>query len=626
MKQLRKAPSEPKGKEEIKVNRTLNPVKKGDDYNAEIERGEIVLGNYMGDGIPETYVSGGNKHYAGGNKVNLPDNSFIFSDDKSMKVKDEDIQEIFNKPKKKSGYTPADLAKQYNINKYRKILAEEDSDKLQKSTAEEMIKNYNEKLGMLALVQESKKGFDAGIPFVAIPYLESMGINPAEFVNSSNETTEVPDSEEVPQQKMGGQMRVRITHVPKMQQGGGINPFTSKTIAGKTTPTGENSDARFDTEWYRQHYGNIGIDVSNLGDQQAQSLLYDKADPFLKAVMWGSYGDTNKGATRDKFSKFGLLPDKDFNGYKARMTQTFGGADGLNKELGKYKNSFADGKSGIRTATLLNPLQQQEQTINAPQIANVPTTSLRTPGAIQKNQYTPPPVAEQNTPFWTEDIANVAGAFGDLNRIKKYMPWQAGFDTVLPKATFFDPTRDLAANAEQSNIAAQTLSAYAGPQALSSRLSSVQGQGLANAANILGRTNNENVGIANQNEALRAGITNQSNLQRAELATNLYDKTIAVNQEFDNAKMMARQNLRNSFVNAWTNRGKTQQLNSMNQDYRIDPNTGYVNFKPGYKGSLFPAQQRQSLADEYLNLRNSLQGTEDPDKTAADLFKIMYGK
>ena len=78
-----------------------------------------------------------------------------------MKIKDPDILEMFGKTGKK-GYTPAELSKTYNLNKYREILANNTSSPRAIETAEAMIQNYNLKLGALALVQESMKGFENG--------------------------------------------------------------------------------------------------------------------------------------------------------------------------------------------------------------------------------------------------------------------------------------------------------------------------------------------------------------------------------------------------------------------------------------------------------------------------------
>ena len=76
---------------------------------------------------------------------------------------------MFGKSKKKGGYTPAELAKPYDINKYKAILMDKDSDRLDRENAELMIKNYIMKLGALAIAQESKKGFPQGIPEMARP-------------------------------------------------------------------------------------------------------------------------------------------------------------------------------------------------------------------------------------------------------------------------------------------------------------------------------------------------------------------------------------------------------------------------------------------------------------------------
>ena len=108
----------------------------------------------------------GKRHFEGGVPLNLPEGTFIFSDTNSMKIKNPDILKMFGKGGTKS-YKPAELAKQYDIDKYTAILKDPNSDVIDKKTAEIMIRNYNMKLGALALAQESKKGFPQGIPGVA---------------------------------------------------------------------------------------------------------------------------------------------------------------------------------------------------------------------------------------------------------------------------------------------------------------------------------------------------------------------------------------------------------------------------------------------------------------------------
>jgi len=196
-----------------------------------------------------------------------------------------------------------------------------------------------------------------------------------------------------------------------------------------------------------------------------------------------------------------------------------------------------------------------------------------------KRGYIPPKTAAY-APWWMQDIVKTTGAANDLMRVKQYMPWQAEPEVYLPDATFYDPTRELAANAEQANIQTQGLAAFTGPQALSARSSAIQGQGAKNAADIMARYNNLNVGIANQLSGQRSDIMNTAAQNQANMDTQLWDKYTVANQQFDNAKNQARQHLRQSYIDAITNRAKTQALNTMYPNYYTDPSRGgFVNFK-----------------------------------------------
>jgi hypothetical protein len=159
-------------------------------------------------------------------------------------------------------------------------------------------------------------------------------------------------------------------------------------------------------------------------------------------------------------------------------------------------------------------------------------------------------------------------------KIKKYMPWAPRVDLETPRPTFLDPTRELAANAEQANIQTQGLAQFVGPQAASSRASSVQGTAAKNAADILSRYNNANVNTANQFEMQSTNIRNQEQMANQGVAQRLYDQNTMANQQFDNAKMAMRNNLRNQYTNAMTNRSKTDALNQLYPQYAVSPGTG----------------------------------------------------
>lgn len=616
MQQLRRPIDAPKGQEPIKVNKTIKAVKKGQAKNVEVEGFEQILAPMMFDGFPANFTAKGPSHAAGGIDLNLPANSFIFSDDYTMKIKNPDIQKDFGKREKETGYTPAEIAKQYDINQYRKVLADPNTDKMQRDTAEMMIKNYNEKLGKLAVAQESKKGFPSGVPFVAIPYLESMGMDPSQFVNSGSDQSEAPtqSEEDIPQQRKGGQIKIRITKLPeKMQEGG---PVENK-----------NQEFVYNPEFYedfsrRMGLGQVTANVpATLNDQKG---AVDNVQPAIGNNTYGRKNWTDPNLFNDwKNRHQGYLKDHpDFDPTNKKDVLDFQKTYNKNNP-GYFKTNpgskySIDGKFGEVTYSAPSLDQKAAAPVQQPQVQtpiNQTQPDLQKP-IINYGQQ------DQDTPFWTQDLINLAGAFGDQQRLKKYLPWQAGYDTVVPRATYYDPERELAANAEQTNIADQALGAFAGPQALSARLSSTQGQGLANAANILGKYNDLNVGIANQTEAYRTNITNDSNLNRAQQATNLYDKTVLANQNYQNAQAQARQNTRQAFIQAYTNRGQTQALNSINDQFRVDPVSGFRE-RTGVQREFDKNFQTQSALDLFNQIRKQPGMT---DQTATDILKTIMGQ
>ena len=168
-----------------------------EDANLEAEDGETAFGDINGDGFPEHKIIKGKRHSEGGVPLNLPDGTFIFSDTKSMKITDCTVLKMFSKPCGKKSYTPAELAKPYDINKYRVLLEDADTDEMTRLTAELMIKKYVIKLGALALAQEAKKGFPQGIPNVARPYMESVGLSEEDILpNDPNKMQQEEMSEE----------------------------------------------------------------------------------------------------------------------------------------------------------------------------------------------------------------------------------------------------------------------------------------------------------------------------------------------------------------------------------------------------------------------------------------------
>lgn len=979
------------GQPNAKVSKYITAVPRA-EANLEAEGGETVYGDINGDGMPEHKIIKGPRHAQGGVPLKLPDDTFIFSDFRGMKLKDPNIVGMFGKPTGK-GYTPAELAKQYDIEKYRKILQDPNSDMIDKKTAELMIKNYTIKLGALALAQEAKKGFPQGIPAVARPYMEAHGLSdedilPTEVTNTIKqlEQQEQPDDTEGAEETMEsagqgdipleedyesaesfnqGQPVARPEQMqgdPSMMQeapmaqygrtmGGFDMPFTPAQWAGLVAR--ENSraarqpyyqddnvqpfrgeDAAF-TSYFPPHllnkYGEpkMGARVTNLPMEEGTGVMsgksqmgYDIDEPhygssrtfrdtlrdfthpgeFRKRKQYGMYNDVDdlnmqyrelayggqaeygmsmgansqnyQGRTRripasapttiDSYlakaqtagetksddvtvDVTGMSPEqKDRALYNARKKLTAGQrlvvvnngkrsveskkqmtrADYEKQTEGMDLSNWGTGDKSIMAAaqyrllekqlenpdvakalcestisSLQNPksyinsegvqgdtweqrgnalpdcdqiktqflnhqrrnLKFQANNIDAKLFSNTgrgldtPQELLRRgathPGTgkvistiteandalrFMKNKYgedvtvgkisnqlgvpldvsetdralqqatfhgyahlvedlndpkytddqryamrnflatslqsgvddetgmtglfktkgvqispiddfrnplrsiygnttlghvagatltdynyedlvdekkeEEPKEKEQKCPcetssgivyvgvdangncnpceetqqynveqpaeWWLQDTIKTTGAFGDLMGVKKYMPWAPRAELETPRPTFLDPTRELAAQSEQANMMTQALGQFSGPQALSSRASQVQGTAAKQAADTLSRYNNANVNLANQYEFKATDVRNQEQMLNQAAASKLYDQNTIANQQYDNSRLALRNNLRNQYTNAITNRAKTDALNQMYPQYAVRPGTGgFMDFK-----------------------------------------------
>ena len=1032
-----------------------------DKANLEAEGGETVFGDINGDGFPEHKIIKGPRHSQGGVPLNLPDDSFIYSDTKSMKIKDPNILAMFNKPMKKSGYTPAELAKSYDLEKYRKILQDPNSDHIDRKTAELMLRNYNVKLAQLALAQEAKKGFPQGIPKVAEPAMQAMGLNedqilpvnlPAPMPPQEQMLEEGQESPEFQQEEPQGQemaeemnqgqpvampmaeeqmqseeeQMVAYGGVPMaaygMSMGGYDMPFYNMPMAQdglnftvtdaqgnevrpaenyiapqpptkpdlenydsmdpidkfniihrmKTTPQmftpeelekyspsnevppevlermqslstepiqaipeqayGGSSmamygmemggyDMPFDLpqaeygmpmgvnsrnymgrepmyarggipyeeafELYKMNGGgeppnsvvvkrsDFGTDaagqkayekalrISTINAQKSGKKLYvldtdgkykqstmkyadveftgdlaqfgnDKESANRYAAIDAAFQDSDavkifakntRDALRDEKSykrktgptskAYGYInPGVGHTGYlgnidnisdadivdafkehnkrnlmlqghgyysnlyndidgKLRRKTSTGDGTGDNKgfietmmEMKKpdgtnYTNAEAEAKYAHMSnpTNKVNTLDAAFKTIGAPEmVAKTSGTAYNKKALLQQasfqgynrmvaaaksgsltpeetaaimdfrgnlqagtsdeigtgsgdlsrispidgdytnttarqqgdaarvtfelgNEYIDEPCqcddpnkanykpkdAEGNctcdessvtkkepcectkadgttiksyidpttgecsdepckdpkrptdipAPWWLQDTIKTTAIAGDLMGLKKYMPWAPDPSLVKPRPVFLDPTRELAQQSEQANIQTQAMAQFAGPQALSARSSSVQGQAAKQAADTLSRYNNANVNIANQFEMKRTDIDNQETLMKQAAKQKLYDQNTIANQQFDNSKRAMRNALVNQYTNAITNRWQTHALNQMYPQFNVDPSVGGRGFYTGNAKKITPGSGSQSY-NELLSYYKGEGMTDENAINAAD--------
>lgn len=802
------------------VRTSLGPVDR-DMANVETEGGETV---FLPDknGLPAHYRIHGPRHHQGGVPMNIPPDSFVFSDTASMRIKDPELQKEFGMVIKKKGYTPAEIATKYDINKFRKILQDPSSDRLQIETAEQNIANFQVKLGKLALVQESMKGFPAGIPLIAMPYLAKYNIDPAmilpvqlgqgqqqipmgaydqgleEFqtggtVGSSlqNELGFLPNfrkqkrlerraqkkaereymnqlyisaltnlissadtsREEKADTSTGVYLKYDSSGNPYYVDGRGIRvkSFDSAYYGQNNTPTTKEGERIIERNGKRYRVTTKTVDAPSIdttkvvdkkdavdaGDiyfengKYYQVGKYDQTKP-IRATKSGQQIDPAqfdqnkakaleilqrlekegaakfhntpfkvgnnekpagweiKNTAKDKMttaekefltdffsvgksngqisagttpelnislqtsggSPFYGYTDADFYEYRFwkarnqdRTAEDWAKADKLANRKNMLYNLGFDTNDPHITANINNPEKlYSDDFVSGKKVAKLnreivdadgnkhnslgftdameayftdadfrpglgsdkklglehadaftydkPITEVPQENKVETveeevvNKYDPNYVSSgKYAPWWLQDIVQMAGAAQDLYSIRKYAPYKPTYAPIVPRPTFYDPNREIAAIQETAGMAADVTRGMRGSaQALGSRLAAIQGTAAESIANTMGRYNNLNVGVANEFAYKQADILNEANMKNQAFTKGYIDEFNTLNQNFDNSKRALRNNLRQSYVNAITNRAQSQVLNQLYPNYQIDPMTGgFLRFDEGQR-------------------------------------------
>ena len=132
--------------EDTNVRYSLSSVPR-DEANLEAEGGETVLTDLNGDGNFGLYDIKGPRHSSGGVPMFLPEQSFIYSDTKALKMKGSELAEFGIETKK--SLTPAKVSKNFGLNKFYGAIEDEFADDIQVKSAELMLDKI--KVGILDL-------------------------------------------------------------------------------------------------------------------------------------------------------------------------------------------------------------------------------------------------------------------------------------------------------------------------------------------------------------------------------------------------------------------------------------------------------------------------------------------
>jgi hypothetical protein len=283
-----------------------------EEANIEVEKGESAFGDINGDSFAELMFFGGKRHHSGGTPVNVPPGTFIFSDTKKLKIKDPELlTKFFNiKNPRKKGYTPAEISYQYkDFNKYMDTLKKgDDADQIKIGTATEMVDNIKNKLGALALIQESMKGFPDGIPSFAESAVAALGIDPQEIISKTQpqqpaqgqpqQTLEgQPESMPLMGEAQNGGMQMQMSSLGKFlpqHQTGGMNKALSKGTGAMNAAMMAAGDA--DKKDVDDSKGKWTVDENGVWTQMADD--YVPSEPTKVTVDYptkaGKYSYNNK--------------------------------------------------------------------------------------------------------------------------------------------------------------------------------------------------------------------------------------------------------------------------------------------------------------------------------------------
>jgi hypothetical protein len=569
------------------VSSTLKPVPRK-MANIEAEKGETVYGDLDGDGGKEHMKVGGKRHSEGGTPLSVPEGSFVFSDTAKMKIKDPEALKFFGLPAKKGGYTPAEIAKRYDVNKYKAILEDPHTDDIQKSTAQLMVKSFEKKLAYLAMVQESLKGFPNGVPQVA---QEALGMDP---MQQEQEQQGPPQQEgqmqyggDLPEYQSRGQVKDdaiftpdfqniltglqkenNLIYSPRMASGDNRVPLMqSRQKSGLygDVQSSELEEFRKRHDWYFQNRQNWN--PSSQKDVLDFQTRYD--DEFAKDKGYSYFSGKRKFDRRD-----GFLGEYTYNAPGLnRNPKPQGPAKFICTPNGvmEFGAILASTPAGMMMASkgTYNTREEAEAACNKPKEEPINPNPLDAGAPPRKAPFD----------FMTPDKLNMLTASLYPPSMDLPVRQRAGFN---PGRVTFKDWRSRAAELQgKYNTAANVMGTYGDAQGLASNLSNMAGQNAEQLIKAVDDVDTYNVDTENRFRQQEVQRKDQNDMMNATFNQQYHSGLSTAKQQFVNAKRAYANNMANTFGRAWLNRMNLDQLNTTNPYYFTDPWSGRSVFKGG---------------------------------------------
>ena len=470
-----------------KVGNTLPEAQGGGDINA--EKQERVLGDFDQDGSMELMNVNGPSHAEGGKDINVPANSFVYSDTKDLKIKDANVLAMFGLQPKRGGYTPAEVAKRYDVNKYKTTLDNPDADSYARTTAQLMTDSYMAKLNKLALIQEQMKNH-MGMPNSAQQTAKYGGkkfqgggsTNP--YINADNEDANAAVAQTVnPVYNMYPNVLTADGYNHQRPTADNMQSFIQQSINPRP-----------------QDYGRPIIPNTDAGNAQ-----YDA----MRRAGWD--GTEDPGAWAQRAQPFAVKTAIQKSNLTDPPSDAVTGNDMGNNYYGpRWQNFMPQGPEWNPTIQNVTGMGNSTPTNNlpAPNSQGQATTDKNGKTTIDKGSYTVPVgqdsyAGHRLNPNFLANMFNVL----QMGQVHRFKPWEPVPQAVIPDTVFMDPTRAIAAQQEEARSASDL--DYMGDQR-AARATGLARQGIAGkqAADVIGQYANQNVTIANQANQQAAAITN----------------------------------------------------------------------------------------------------------------------
>ena len=561
----------------------------------------------------------GRTHAQGGEKLTseqAPEGSFIYSNSKQMAIKDEAILKAFGMTARKGGYTPAEISKKYDTNKFKAVIEDPNSDKLSKDTAERMLGNYEMKLGKLALVQESMKGMPQGVPKIAEAVMNSSQMAYGGYVPMAGVGIEAGPGKDVDPDEAYRKRHPEYNDY----RANSFNPFAEVT-----------------RHYNRQGYNGAPDDV---GGWQNWMLGEAGKDPYFKKQL------------------VNYLHGVPLNNLGRKMYGKNATADKLTDE--QLLKQFPDGKWDFRAPRINRPVGpitiprkpiewNGTVTPKIPTNFTVPQNVPESGGDINETKPGPTPGEFDETgskiPYgWSQqDKNNLLNAGLDYASVKKYLPSYADINPVLPKMRPVDWRSRAAARQSMYNNQADTMGVYSGAQGLASNLSFLAGQQGDALTQDIAQADAQNTDIMNRGNMAQAEIMNNANMYNAQNKDKRMQGNAIANQQYDNALSLARRNMVASVNQGMTNASNMYNMNITESPYYyINPLNGVMKFNsPAAQAGFFNSMRKgdstgagagnmaKQFGSVYQQVHSNLSDISDPkERNAAAMYwtkAIMSG-